>query len=850
MMEFMLSGSESRLTTDNDSVITVLSGKVLIYLLPVRDAKQGRKLLLSEMEEGGRIPSLSYTDGEQTTWCLEIRALDGQAALSQKTDEEREKTREDFAGLVSIPNVSRIGYEEAIAEVYRLHQVKDDAFIYQVDRDSRSYYEKGLKEIYKSFQGKSARDEAPSTENSLYEALRCLCGEKGILLESYENICRIAGRNFTVEDAGRLSGFAVRQVRLSASWYKKDSGILLGFRKENGEAVVLIPAGPDHYQYYSPISGKRETVGDRSAKELQNRAYVIYRPLSSEKVTEGDIFRFLLRDLSRSDAFRFVLLSLSGIAAGVFSVFCCKRIFDGLISQSASFGLFWPGLLFMACLIGNLFFRLALNIARLRMTAAGKNNLQAALYHRVFQLPESVLSSVDSADLAERILGFSEECAGLFSLGAAGVMSLVSLLVYGGIMFHFSALFAGTAFGVLLIRSLCCIVLSKSGTKIRREVLSESGKLYSEYYQDLQGIEKIRLSGSENNILYRYIRRYLSADQLKHRERKRNTAYRYAKAAAEPLLLCLILFLTAFLPDSITAGEFAAFSVSCCLFSAALSSLTGFFTALTEYGPVWERIRFLFDHAPESAAGLLRPVRLKGKIDLDSLFFAYQPEEGNVLDGISIHISPGEYVGIVGSSGSGKSTLLKMLLGFLCPDKGRVYYDSTDLETLDKRELRRKMGVVLQNDHLISGSVADNLRITAPDLSTERMWELLDEVGLKEEIENLPMGLQTVLSAENPTISGGQLQRLLIARALAPDPKILLLDEATSALDQIAQSRVCDVLKSLKATKIVIAHRLSTVASCDRIIVLEKGRIAEEGTYKELLERNGIFARMAARQSM
>ncbi len=202
----------------------------------------------------------------------------------------------------------------------------------------------------------------------------------------------------------------------------------------------------------------------------------------------------------------------------------------------------------------------------------------------------------------------------------------------------------------------------------------------------------------------------------------------------------------------------------------------------------------------------------------------------------------------MGGSGSGKSTLIRLILGFEEPVSGSVYFDSYDLARIDKKSVRQKIGVVLQNSKLMSGDIFSNIVAAAPNATLEDAWEAARIAGLEEDIRNMPMGMSTVLSEGSRSISGGQKQRLLIARAVAAKPKILIFDEATSALDNITQKQVTDALDALKCTKIIVAHRLSTIKNCDRIIVLDKGVIAEEGTYDELIRKNGLFAKMAARQ--
>ena len=203
---------------------------------------------------------------------------------------------------------------------------------------------------------------------------------------------------------------------------------------------------------------------------------------------------------------------------------------------------------------------------------------------------------------------------------------------------------------------------------------------------------------------------------------------------------------------------------------------------------------------------------------------------------------------IVGATGCGKSTLMRLLLGFELPEKGAVYYDGKDLAKIDLKSLRRRIGVVLQDGKLFSGDIFSNIVISAPWLTLDDAWEAAEMSGIAADIRRMPMGMHTVISEGGGGISGGQRQRLLVARAIAPKPKILMFDEATSALDNLTQKQVSEALDNLKCTRIVIAHRLSTIRQCDRIIVLQDGKIIEDGKYTELLELNGYFAQLVARQ--
>ena len=284
--------------------------------------------------------------------------------------------------------------------------------------------------------------------------------------------------------------------------------------------------------------------------------------------------------------------------------------------------------------------------------------------------------------------------------------------------------------------------------------------------------------------------------------------------------------------------------------SGAISAFASLAVANAQIKPILDMVEPVLKEVPEMDENKKIVTALSGGIELSHISFRYKESLPLVLDDISMKIRPGQYVAIVGKTGCGKSTLMRILLGFEKPEKGAVYYDGRNLDALDVKSLRHKIGVVMQNGKLFQGDIYSNITISAPQLTLKEAWEAAEMAGMKEDIENMPMGMHTVISEGSGGISGGQRQRLMIARAIAPKPKVLMFDEATSALDNITQKIVSDSLEKLKCTRIVIAHRLSTIRNCDRIIVLDGGKIIEDGTYDELIEKNGFFAELVERQRL
>jgi ATP-binding cassette subfamily C protein len=299
--------------------------------------------------------------------------------------------------------------------------------------------------------------------------------------------------------------------------------------------------------------------------------------------------------------------------------------------------------------------------------------------------------------------------------------------------------------------------------------------------------------------------------------------------------------------STLSTGDFVAFNAAYTSFQNALLQMAVALTASLNVVPLYERLEPILQEPPEVDATRTHPGELTGSIEVNHVHFRYTEGGPLVANDVSFTIRPGEFVALVGPSGSGKSTMLRLLLGFETPESGSLYYDGQDLSTLDVREVRRQIGVVLQNARVMPGDVFKNI-VGASNLTLDDAWEAARNAGLEEDIRSMPMGMNTMVSAGGETLSGGQRQRLLIARAIVKKPRLLFFDEATSALDNKTQSVVSHCLEGLKSTRVIIAHRLSTVIHADRIIVMEAGRMVESGTYAELMDKNGVFAELAKRQ--
>jgi len=365
-------------------------------------------------------------------------------------------------------------------------------------------------------------------------------------------------------------------------------------------------------------------------------------------------------------------------------------------------------------------------------------------------------------------------------------------------------------------------------------------------YAIVSGIQKIKLAGAEKRVFAKWAGIYAKEAEFQYSPPlfiKLNTVI----TTAISLFGTIILYFLA-VKSGIGVSGYYAFSISYGMVMGAFSALSGIAISIAQIPPVLEIADPILKAKPEVMEDKEVLTKISGGIELNNVSFRYNDQMPYVIDDLSLRIKPGEYVGLVGKTGCGKSTLMRILLGFEKPSKGAVYYDGKDINSIDLRSLRRKIGSVMQNGELFQGDIYENIVISAPQLTLDDAWEAAELAGIADDIRDMPMGMQTLVSEGQGGISGGQRQRIMIARAIAPKPKILIFDEATSALDNLTQKKVSKALDSLKCTRIVIAHRLSTIRNCDRILVLDKGKIVEEGSYDQLIEKNGFFAELIKRQ--
>jgi len=658
----------------------------------------------------------------------------------------------------------------------------------------------------------------------------------------------VKGLNDRLEYLLRPHGIMRRNINLEKGWYKDSIGAVLGTRKDDGSIVAFIPKGLSGYVYFDAPTGKWVKLSKKTEALFEDEGICFYKPFPLTKLTVRTLMRYILNTLSTAD---FVLVILATLAVSLIGLLSPKlnNLLMGTIVESESMRLLFGITIFMVCVtISSLLIRAVKTLIMTRINTKMDLSVQAATMMRVLSLPADFFKQYSAGELSSRAQYIQSLCSMLISTVLnTGLTSIFSLIYVSQIFEYAPALVVPSLliiFTTILFSLITTFYQMKYSKKQMEIAAEESGMSYAL----ITGVQKIKLSGAEKRAYARWSKLYAKQVELTYNPPmflRANGAF----SSIISLTGALVMYFMS-VQSGVSVADYYAFNTAYGMVSGAFMSLAGIATTIAQFKPILEMAKPIMDAVPEVSEGKLVIDRLSGGIELNNVSFRYNENMPLVVDNLSLKIRPGQYVAIVGATGCGKSTLMRIMLGFEKPGKGAVYYDGKDLSGIDLKSLRRKIGVVMQNGKLFQGDIFSNITISAPQLSMDEAWEAAEMAGIAEDIRRMPMGMHTIISEGSGGVSGGQRQRLMIARAIAPKPKILMFDEATSALDNLTQKIVSDSLGKLKCTRIVIAHRLSTIRQCDRIIYLEKGQIVEDGTYDDLIAKNGKFAELVERQRL
>ena len=656
--------------------------------------------------------------------------------------------------------------------------------------------------------------------------------------------------NFKDKLTYALSQFDIEyhKVELNEDYIGDPNAPLLMFTIVNDIPVVLFPNGKDKYAYVNYHTGKKVKIDAELVNKLEIEAYSFYRPLPSKKVSIKEYFKYISKSVRPLDIV--LLILFAGLASGVGMVLpYLTRILTGPVATNKDIHQFiFISIYVVATATGLLLMKAIQSFVNTRISIKIEKAVLAATMMRVLSLPASFFKKYNTGELTTRFASVTRLASiiinGIFITLVSVVMSLAYLVQLVG----FAPSLILPVVLILLVSTVFSISIALLQRKYQKKQLELSSKEAGVTYELINGIQKIRLAGSEKRVFAKWANSYSRAAKVKY-----HPPLILRLATAINLLITLlgniVLYYVA-IRSNVDVGSYMAFTTSYGVLSGAFSSVVEMVGVIFTIQPVYNMARPILEAEIENTQNKKVVESISGNIKLENVSFKYSETGPLIVNDLSLEIKEGDYIAIVGQTGCGKSTLVRLLLGFEKPLQGRVLYDNMNIDELDTSSLRRNIGTVMQNGSLFHADIYSNIIISCPSMSEEDAWAAAEIANIADDIREMPMGMKTVISEGQGGISGGQKQRIMIARAIVHKPKVLIFDEATSALDNKTQKSISESINKLNCTRIVIAHRLSTIQHADRIIMLEGGKIIEDGNYQQLIDKKGKFAELVDRQRL
>ncbi|MFG3265455.1 MULTISPECIES: NHLP bacteriocin export ABC transporter permease/ATPase subunit [Streptomyces] len=733
-------------------------------------------------------------------------------------------------------------WQSMVDQQYRLLTTLD-RWIEQVERTHETRTAAGLKAgeavraqadrtLLASIGRKAGPRATAADADATFAACELVAGAAGIALVEPARTGVGDDRLDPVEQIALASRVRTRAVRLDGRWWRDDVGPLVAHRALSGAPVALLWRRGGYVAVH-PATGRETPVEKANAAEFEPRAVMFYRPLPERGLGPLGLLRFSMRGTGR-DLTGLLLSGLVTVAIGALVPVATGKVLGEYVPRAQQ------GLIEQVCLavlvsaVVAAAFMLLQNMTILRLEGRIEATLQPAVWDRLLRLPTTFFTERSTGELASAAMGISAIRRLLAGLGPSVAQSVTVGAMNLGLLLWYSVPMALAAIGMLVVIAAVFLGLGLWQVRWQRRLVVLSNKLNNQAFQTLRGLPKLRIAAAENYAYAAWAGQFARSRELQQRLGRIKNLSTVLGAVYLPLCsLVMFMLLAGPARGTMSAADFLTFNTSMTMLLTSVTSLTGAFVSVVAALPLYEEIRPVLEATPEVRAASTRPGPLSGAVEARRLSFRYSDDGPLVLDDVSFEVRPGEFVAIVGPSGCGKSTLLRLLIGFDRPVSGSVLYDGQDLAALDRSAVRRQCGVVLQHAQPFTGSILDVICGTG-SYTPEEAMAAATMAGLAADIERMPMGLHTIVSGSG-SVSGGQRQRLMIAQALIRRPRILYFDEATSALDNETQRTVIDSTRALNATRIVIAHRLSTVLDADRVVVMENGKVAEQGPPSRLL---------------
>ena len=646
----------------------------------------------------------------------------------------------------------------------------------------------------------------------------------------------------------RPHGLMRRTVKLTSGWYKDAYGPLLGFTRDDGIPVAMLPGKLSGYCFKDPKSGKTIKLNRSSEKLIDEEAICFYRPLPQKKLTIADLILYMKRCVTLSDIVMIVAATASVSLVGLLMPRLTAMLTGTVLKSGRADALIGIAICMLCVSFSSQLLSSVSGFINTRLNTKTSLGVQASMMMRLMSLPANFFRKYSTGELRSRSQSVDQLCALLLGMVMTTALSSLTSLLYITQIFSYTPVLVVPSVLIILVTVIFSTVSTLVQIKINKRIMDHAAKESGMTYAMITGVQKIKLAGAEKRIFAKWLDLYSEGAELTYNPPmfiKINGVISTAITLASNIIMYYLA-----VQSRIDQPSYFAFTAAFGMLSGAFMSLSGMALSASRIKPILEMAEPFLKTEPETSDNKEIITEISGSIEMDHISFRYDEGLPLVINDMSLKIKKGEYVAIVGKTGCGKSTLIRLLLGFEKPEKGSIRFDGKDINSLDLPSLRKKIGTVMQDSGLFQGDIYSNIVITAPELTLGDAWEAAEKAGIADDIRAMPMQMNTVIAEGPGGISGGQRQRLMIARAIAPKPKILMFDEATSALDNITQKQVSEALDAMGCTRIIIAHRLSTIKHCDRILVIDEGKIIEDGTYDELIKKNGYFAELVARQRL
>lgn len=787
---------------------------------------------------------------------LWIKTLTKNAAISVLNTAE--VLKDEIYFMLSLNDLQHHLYTR-LTNNYELEKEEEQNRIICKITEEGSNLTKTLHQLRTIVMGKKGKQlQLPSDSNSvnsiLFETCKIIGNAIGFkfeapkYLESYKN--STTNQLYAIAQSSKVR---VRKIILRGIWWKEENGHLLAFYKEDKRPVALIQNTSNSYILKDISTGKEQKINHELAEELEPISYMFFYGFNDNMTSVKKIVKFAAQGVKK-DAKYLAMAAFIGSLIGLLVPVLSGVMFDDVIPTADKSLHFEVFAIMLVIGLVNAGLQLIQGVLQLRLETKSSINMQAGVIDHLLRLPVSFYKKFSSGDLTDRALSINGIRQILSSTVMTAVLSGAFSFVNLVLLFYYDTSLAWIGVGLAMVAVAFMTIIGWLKLKYDRQISDVQGDLQGFLFEFLSGISKIRITGGEKRVFTLWANRFSKLKQLGFNS---GSYQNFVEIFNSSYPLFTSIFFFGFIYYTVSKAIVVGTMISVGAFMAFISAFNQFLRDSLKMSmalisslniiTLYERVKPILEEVPESSEQSTDPGELVGKIEMNSISFRYHEEQPLVLKDVSFKINSGEMVAFVGTSGSGKSTIMRLLLGFEEPETGSIYYDGDAFDSMNKDLVRRQIGVVLQNGALMPGSIYKNI-VGNSELTLNDAWEAARMAGMEEDIKQMPMEMHTVISEGAGTFSGGQRQRLMIARAIVHKPRLLFMDEATSALDNRTQNIVSESLDKLQATRIVIAHRLSTVKNADRIYVLDKGTIVESGTYNELMQKNGVFTSLAKRQ--